>query len=163
TRVSEADLDRYYQEYKDYFDGTRVRVSHIVLRMPAGATADVKAKIHAQLTALRAQLLEGKITFADAARMYSHCPSASKGGALDYSDRLGMVEESFAHVAFGLQVNQISDVVETEFGLHLIWVTDRKPGQQPADYTKIKEELRERCAQELWQKILAEQRKSAKI
>jgi peptidyl-prolyl cis-trans isomerase C len=161
--VSEADVQKCYQEYKDFFDGTTVKASHIALRLPAGTSEADKTKARSQLTELRAQLLAGKVTFADAAKKYSHCPSGRSGGDLGYIPRLGAdIDDNFTRAAFALQVNQISEVVETEFGYHLIWITDRKPGQ-PSDYNKVKEMAREMCAQQLWQNILTQQRKTAKV
>jgi peptidyl-prolyl cis-trans isomerase C len=72
------------------------------------------------------------------------------------------VEEPFARAAFALKVGEISDVVQTEYGMHLIKVTDRKPGQ-PSDYAKIKDEVLEFCAGEMRMALVAQQRKTARI
>jgi parvulin-like peptidyl-prolyl isomerase len=72
------------------------------------------------------------------------------------------VEEPFAKAAFALKVGDISDVVQTDFGYHLIKVTDRKAGTA-SDFNKIKEEVREMLVEELRVQILAEQRQTAKV
>ena len=61
-----------------------------------------------------------------------------------------------------MKVGDVSDVVETDYGLHLIKVTDRKPGQ-PSEYNKVKDEVRELCTEEMRLALLAQQRKAAHI
>jgi PPIC-type PPIASE domain len=162
ARLTEADLQKYYLENKDFFDGTMVRASHIVTCLVPGMPEAEKAKARAQLTELRNALLARKIDFAEAARKYSQCPSAAKGGDLDYFPRKFALEDSFARIAFALQVGQMSDIVETSYGLHLILVTDRKEGK-PSDLMRIRDEVRQLCLEEMWQTYLPTLRKAAKI
>ena len=117
---------------------------------------------YAKLQDIRQQMLAGKITFADAAKTYSQSSDAAGGGDIGYFPRKWAVEESFARAAFALEKNQVSDVVQTDFGLHLILVTDRKAGQ-PSDFNMIKDEVRETAAEEMRLNILVEHRKLAKI
>ncbi|MBN2797230.1 MAG: peptidylprolyl isomerase [Clostridia bacterium] len=72
--------------------------------------------------------LKGDKSFEAAAQEYSSCPSSQNGGNLGNFTRGKMVPE-FEHAAFDLEVNEISDVVQTQFGYHIIKVTDK---QQPA-------------------------------
>src|SRR5262245_36009500 len=97
SRIAEADVRRYYTEFKDFFDDVTVRASHIVVRIaPNASAADVSAA-RAKLTGLRAQLLEKKIDFAAAAKANSDCPSKDNGGDIGYITRKwGMVDEAFA-------------------------------------------------------------------
>ncbi len=159
SRISDADLVKYYQENKDFFDNVTVKASHIVIRLPATTTPEDKAKARARLTEVRGQLLAKKLDFAQAARDHSMCPSAQKGGDIGFIPRKGLVEENFARAAFALQPGQISDVVETDFGLHLILVTERKPGQ-PSDLNKIKDGVRQIYMGELWLSILGQMRRT---
>lgn len=160
--VSESAVAKYYAENKDFFDGTTVRASHIVVRLPSTATDTEKVRARETLARLRQQLAaDPKVDFGELARQYSQDPQASKGGDLGWIPRK-WYDESFARAAFSLQVNQVSDVVQTDFGMHLIKVTDRKPGK-PSEYARIKEAVREFCAEDLRQQILGEQRKTAKI
>ncbi|HLJ92013.1 MAG TPA: peptidylprolyl isomerase [Gemmataceae bacterium] len=160
--LTEADIKRYFDESRDFFDRVAVRASHIVLRVAPGASPGEREQARTRLQALRQEIVSGKVDFAEAAKKYSQCTSAPNGGDIGYFPRKLAVEEAFARAAFGLKVGEVSDVVETDYGLHLIKVTDRKPGQ-PADYSKIKDEVRELCTEELRLDVLARQRKAAQI
>jgi parvulin-like peptidyl-prolyl isomerase len=162
TKVSDADVERYYKENKDFFDKVMVRASHIVLRLPPNATEADRAKAQQQLTELRAQLVANKIDFAEAATKYSQCPTAPNGGDVGLIPRKMAVDENFARAAFSTPVNGISDIVQTSFGLHLIKVTERRPGE-PSDFSKIKEDVRYFCVDEMRMKLLNDLRASSKI
>jgi peptidyl-prolyl cis-trans isomerase C len=162
AKLTDADVKRYFDENRDFFDQVKVRASHIVYRLAPNAPENDRRDAWAKLLALRQEITAGKITFADAAKKYSQCPSAPKGGDLGPIARKFMVQEPFAKAAFALKVNEISDVVQTDYGLHLIQVTERKNGQ-PADFDKIKDEVREIASEELRLNVLAQQRKDAKV
>ena len=162
SKVSDADLQRHYLENKVFFDGVTVRASHIVLRVPPAAPEADRARATAQLREIRQQILEGKLDFATAAKNYSECPSKEQGGDLGFFQRKFMLEEPFAKTAFAMQPGQISDVVQTEYGLHVLKVTDRKPGQE-SDFNKIKDQVLQFFTEELRVEVLTNQRKTAKI
>jgi peptidyl-prolyl cis-trans isomerase C len=162
ARLNEENLRHYYEENKEFYDQVTVRASHILLRVPSSAGTQEWQNARAQLMDLRQKILAGQMDFADAARKYSQCTSAPQGGDIGYFPRKWAVDERITRVAFGMKVGEISDVIQTDYGLHVIKVTDRKPGQ-PAEYIKIKEEVRENFAMDLWQSTLAEQRRSARI
>jgi peptidyl-prolyl cis-trans isomerase C len=160
--LSDADMETYYKEYKDLFDKVTVRVSDIFLPLPSTATETERAQTRARLAELRAQLAAGRIDFAAAAKANSRGPTAETGGDLGYIPRKWVVEEPVARAAFSLGVGQLSDVIETEYGLHLVLVTDRKAGQ-PSDLAKIKDDVREVCIEDMYFNILAQQRKASRI
>lgn len=160
--VREADVQRYYEESKDFFDQVAVRASHIVIRMTPETSDGERLQAKNKLTALKTELAGGKLEFAEAAKQHSQCPSAPTGGDIGYFSRKGMLDENFARVAYALKVGEVSDIVETEFGYHLIKVTDRKAGQ-PSDYQKVKDEARDFYIEELRQKLLMQQHKAGKI
>jgi peptidyl-prolyl cis-trans isomerase C len=161
-RVKEADLKRYYNENKDFFDGGLVKASHIAMRLTPTATDGDRMVAREKLLRIRQDIVAKKISFADAAKKYSESETASRGGDLGFFARKGTVEEPFAKAAYSLEVNQVSDVVATEFAMHLIMVTDRKPGQ-PSDYEKTKNAVHDFYVDEMIQNALADQRKKSKI
>ncbi len=149
--ISEADLRAYYQQNAERLaGGEERRARHILLTVPAGASADDKAKVQAKAKALHDKLVANPGQFAEVARAESQDPgSAAKGGDLDFFARGAMVKP-FEDVAFKLEKNQLSDVVETEFGFHIIQVTDiKKPDTKPFDAMRaqLEGELRKQQAQ----------------
>lgn len=162
AHLTEADLKQYYERNKDYFDRVGVRASHIVIRVSPSAPETERQEAKTKLQKLREEIVSGKLDFAEAAKKYSQCTSAPTGGDIGYFPRKLAVEEAFGKAAFALKVGEISDIVQTDYGVHLIKVTDRKPGQ-PSDYNKIKDEVRELCIVEMRMALLDQLRKVAKV
>jgi parvulin-like peptidyl-prolyl isomerase len=161
--ISDQEAEKYYRENKDMFDKVFVHASEIMLRVSAQASEAEKAKAKAQLTELRGKILANQIDFARAAKQYSQGPTKDQGGDLDWFPRLkGILPQSVLQAAFSLQPGQICDVIESEYGVHLIKVLDRKPGE-PSDFTKIKETVRQLCIEEMQQDILLQLHKTAKV
>lgn len=130
--VNEADLKTYYEQNKARF-GTKEerRASHILITAPASASAADREKAKAKAEQLLAEVKKAPATFADVARKNSQDPgSAEKGGDLDFVTRGAMVKP-FDDAMFALKKGDISDVIETEFGYHIIRLTDIKPAVVP--------------------------------
>ena len=84
AKITDAYLQQYYTANKDFFDHVAVRVSHIELLTAPNATEADKAKARQQLTDLRADLLAGKVEFAEAAKKVSQSSTAANGGDLGF-------------------------------------------------------------------------------
>jgi parvulin-like peptidyl-prolyl isomerase len=139
-----------------------VRVSHIVIRIPLEATPQEKDDARKMLGDLRRKLVAGEISFADAARQYSQCPSAPKGGDIGFIARKWMVDEPVARAAFALKKGEISEIVVSEVGLHLLLVTDRTE-PKPMEFAACIEDVRDCCIEEMRERLMADLRKAAKI
>lgn len=161
-RFTETDIKRYYNDNRAFFDQATVHCSHILLRLPANASPQERQAARVKLQALRQEIGTGKLDFAEAAKRVSQCPSAPNGGDLGFIHRKFEVDENFARVAFALKIGDLSDVVETDFGLHLLKVSERTPGT-PSDYARIKDDVREIYAEEMRQALLANERRAAQI
>jgi len=112
------------QIYESELPGARVLARHILLRIPVGATQAQEDSVRALAESLRRRILEGE-NFALLAGEFSQDPgSAPNGGSLGSFARGEMVPP-FEEAAFALAVGEISPVVETTFGLHLILVDER--------------------------------------
>jgi len=154
--VSEADLRSYYEQNQAQgAQQEQRRASHILLLADAGAPAEEKARVRAQAEALLAELRAAPGRFAELAKARSQDPgSAPRGGDLDFFGRGAMVKP-FEDAVYALQKGQISDVVETEFGFHLIQLTDlRRP--QPELFDSARPRLEEELKRQLAQRRYAE-------
>jgi peptidyl-prolyl cis-trans isomerase D len=122
TIVPAADIEREYNNNSEqYTTPEQVRASHILLKTEGKDDAAMKAKAEELLKQAR-----GGADFAELARKNSEDEASAKnGGDLDYFGRGRMVPE-FDTVAFAMQPNQISDLVKTQYGYHIIKVADKK-------------------------------------
>ena len=140
TDVTETETKKYYDEHPDDFiAGETASASHILC--DSIDTAD----------SVRSDILSGNISFEDAARKYSLCPSKDAGGALGEFSRGQMVKE-FEDAAFSLDVGVISEPVKTQFGYHIIKVTGKSDSKK-LEYDDIKDELRKQLIAEKQEKI----------
>jgi peptidyl-prolyl cis-trans isomerase C len=164
--VTEEDARKYHQENPEQFKvPEQVRVSHILIKPELGDDPnEAKATARTRIEGLLKQIKEGA-DFAELAKANSVCPSAPKGGDLGFFPR-GKTTPAFEKVAFELQVGQLSDVVETEYGFHIIKATDH---QDPTDITfeqakeKIIELLTEERQSEFADEYLKKLKAEAKI
>jgi peptidyl-prolyl cis-trans isomerase C len=125
---SDADAKDFYAKNPDRFkEEESVRASHILIRVDPNADAAAKAKAKATIDSVLKKARAGG-DFAKLAQQYSQDGSAAQGGDLNFFPKGQMVPE-FSNVAFALKKDQISDVVTTQFGYHIIKLTDRKPGR----------------------------------
>jgi peptidyl-prolyl cis-trans isomerase C len=158
-------LKKYMADNKDVFNQTQVRASHIILRVEPSAPPAEKEKVRLKLLAIKRDIDSNKITFADAANKYSEDDGnkeSPNGGDLGYFVRRGQFEPVFTAAAFALKKGSISEPVETIFGYHLIQVTDRKEGT-PVDFDQKKLAIQNEYATDLQERIVAAERKTAKI
>jgi parvulin-like peptidyl-prolyl isomerase len=161
-RLTDKAVKDYYDANKVFFDKVMVRASHILLKVAPNATQQDKQLLYNRLTTIRQEILAAKVQFADAAKKYSDCESKMNGGDVGLFPSKFAVAEAFSRAAFSMKKNELSDVVQTEFGYHIILVTDRTAGE-PSNFEKIKADVKDICAQEYYQQIIAEQRRVAKI
>jgi peptidyl-prolyl cis-trans isomerase C len=163
TQVTDAQLKAYHAANRDYFDKVEVRVNHIMFRVNRNFQPAEKAAAKEKLEALRSAIIAGKIDFATAARKYSQCTSAKSGGDLGFIFRRGLPEdEPLAKAAFAMKVGELSGVIETEYGLHLVAVTDRKPGT-PSVLEKCIVEVLEAYTDDYRDELVKKLRKEAQI
>ncbi len=127
--ITEEDAKKYYDENPTKFEvKEQIRASHILIKPdttdseadPNQVKAEAKVKIQGLL-----EQIKGGADFAELAKANSDCPSAARGGDLDFFER-GKMVPPFDKAAFALEVGKVSDIVETRFGYHIIKVTDRK-------------------------------------
>lgn len=164
--ATDATLNKYIADNKEIFNGDQVRASHILVKVAADATPEAKEAAKKKLLDIKQQIGTGKMTFAEAANKHSEDEGNAEkvGGDLGFFYRKGQFIEPFAAAAFGLKKGQISDVVESPFGYHLIQLTDRKDGQpQDPNNPNLRAAALDAFAQERQEQLVLEARKKAVI
>lgn len=126
--VSDTEVHTFYTENPDKFRlPEQVRARHILLKLNPGDDEQVKHAVREKMAGILAEAGNGG-DFAALARQYSEDASATQGGNLGFFARGEMVKP-FEEAAFGLQPGELSAIVETPFGLHLIKLEDRRPAR----------------------------------
>ncbi len=138
-RVREEEVREYYDSHPEQFDrGETVTASHILV--------DSEEKADSILSGLKA----GSLTFEEAAKRHSSCPSRESGGNLGEFGRGQMVKE-FEDAAFAMQPGELSRPVKTQFGWHIIKLLARSEGSA-LSYEEVREQLAEQLLAEKQQK-----------
>lgn len=128
TVVSDDEKRSYFDANKSAFNGEKVKASHILIDTTKLETDAELEKARQKIEEIKKEIDNGA-DFAEMARKYSTCPSAESGGDIGFFQRKGSIVEEFAIVAFSMKVGEISEPVETQFGYHIIKVTDKEEGK----------------------------------
>lgn len=163
--VSPEEVKAFYDKNPESFTmPEQVRASHILITVDAKATEADKQKARAKAEDLLKQI-KGGADFATLAKEQSGCPSSKEGGDLGYFSK-GQMVKPFEETVWGMKIGEISNVVETQFGYHIIKLTGRKQSEKIA-FNTIKDRVEQNLKQ---QKIgaginamLETAKKSAKI
>ncbi|MFZ2640538.1 MAG: peptidylprolyl isomerase [Verrucomicrobiia bacterium] len=166
VKIGDDQIKAFYNDHPDYFSKpAQIRASHILVTVPQDASEDVKKAKRAAIDKARERVTTGKEDFAKVAAELSDCPSKQKGGDLEFFAKGQMVAE-FDKAAFALKADEISEVVTTQFGYHII----KRTGEQAAEKRPLdamKESIEKFLKQNEVKKQLAQfvdtQRKTAKI
>ena len=142
--VADEQIKAYYEKTKDqYSEVTEVTARHILKKVAEGSSLDEKGKIRQQaaelLEMIKTEVEAGK-SFAELAQVHSEGPSASNGGSLGSFGR-GKMVKPFETACFDeLDIGEISGLVETSFGFHIIKLEDKKVNMQTFD--EVKQEIK---------------------
>jgi parvulin-like peptidyl-prolyl isomerase len=154
-------LNEYFEQNKTKFDGSKIRVSHIILRpVRSGEVAEL-IELAKTMEQIREDIVTDKISFTDAVKKYSMGPSRRDGGDLGIISRSGPMAEQFSKAAFDLKKGEVSPVVLTAYGLHLITVTGIREGTAKLD--EVKNEVLAAFEADVFQKTIVELGKKATI
>ena len=135
--VTDKEIRTYYDSNLDRFkQSEQVKASHILIPVDPKADDAEKAKARKQIETIQKKVKKGE-DFEALAKEHSGCPSNTKGGDLGYFGQ-GQMVKPFEEAAFALEPGQVSDIVETRFGYHLIKVTDKKPAMT-VPFEEVKE------------------------
>lgn len=148
--VSDEEIGAYYRKHRQSYEGKEtVRIRQILLLLPKEKDPAETAKVRADAEAIHRSLLNGE-PFELLSARHSQGSAAAGGGDIGYIEK-GMILHEVEEVAFGLPLNQISGVIESSVGFHIIQVTDRR-GAGIKDIESVREEIREKIDQEKMEK-----------
>lgn len=161
AHLTDENLRKYFEKHRRDFDGTQLRIAHILLKVEPPGDATAGEKVIARAAALREQIVSGKLTFAAAAQANSQAPTADRGGDIGLIRRHEPMPEEFSLASFALEKGEVSPPVVTSFGVHLIQVLEVMPGKKT--WQECQDELRPAVTLYLFRWIAQKQRKTSKI
>jgi len=169
VEINDAEAKAFYEENKDKDFLNRpeqVKASHIFLKVDASATPEQKAAVKAKIDGLLKQAKAGGDFAALAKENSDDAGSKIRGGDLGFFDRNTIPVKEFTDAAFATKVGEVSGVVETQYGYHIIKVTDRKEGGlTPFDKAKtdIVKSLQDKKKSEIFKQLREKIKAEAKI
>lgn len=165
--ITDAQVEEHFQKYRPRFDGTRVHASQIVLKRMVHALPESSAAVEEQqaltkrLEQLRGQIVAGEITFSEAAKQHSESPTSAQGGDLGAFSYGTQVAKEIADAAFTLKEGEVSGIVITRHGVHLVQTTKIEPGQYSLG--DVRQELLYELTEQLWRNVSEKLRAEAKV
>jgi parvulin-like peptidyl-prolyl isomerase len=163
SKLTDENLAKYFKEHHSDFDGTKVHVAHLLLKVDKpGDPAAVQAVVD-KAGELREQIVAKKLTFADAAKEHSQAPTAVDGGDIGLISRHEPMPEAFSEAAFELKAGETSEPVVTTFGVHLIHCLAIEPGKLTLQDDGVADAVRQDLIRYLFMWVSEKQRAQSKI
>lgn len=159
--ATDQNLERYFQQNRREFDGTQLRVAHILLTVDDRGNAEQLAGAVSRARQIRQQIESGELDFADAAAQHSRAPTADSRGEIGFIGRQGPMPEPFSAAAFALAPGQLSEPVVTAFGVHLIRCLDERPGGKT--WQQVRGDLYQAVTRHLFQWAADHQREQSVV
>jgi peptidyl-prolyl cis-trans isomerase SurA len=152
--VTNEEIGEYYRKHREDYEGKEsVRIKQILLTLPKDGDPAARATLRTDAEAIHKRLMNGE-PFEQLSAQYSQGPGAAAGGDVGYIER-GIIHSEVEDVAFSLPLNQISGVIESSVGFHIIQVIDRR-GEGLKAIESVREEIREKIDREKMDKKYAE-------
>ena len=137
---TERDIEAHFAEHKaEFAKGERVLAQHILIT-PDGDSEHAREEASDKINGILERVRNGA-AFSDEAAAHSMCPSGQEGGSLGWFGR-GMMVPEFDSAVFAMKVGEVSDIIETQFGLHIIYKTDHEDGGE-AGFDDVREQIRD--------------------
>ena len=163
--VTDEEIEAFYIDNPEYFKSPEsITASHIIVTLGPEESDDAKKKAREKIEAIRQEIVDGA-DFAEVAMEKSEGPSAPRGGSLGTFTR-GQMVPPFEEAAFALEPGELSDIVLTDFGYHIILVDEKiQDGMQPLDEVRsqIRQYLTTIAGQEKTAEFTADLKESADI
>ncbi len=165
TLVSDEEIGEYYVKHRQEYEGKEaVRIKQILILLPQNASRAMKIKLNADAEMIRKRMVDGE-SFDMLAVQFSQGPSAATGGDVGFLDKGTMLPEVDDR-AFRLSKDEISEVIVSTVGFHIIKVLDRRgAGIKPIDVVReeIKAKLEEEKMEKKYEEWIVDLRKKSHI
>jgi parvulin-like peptidyl-prolyl isomerase len=158
-QVTDDRLQRYFEGHRVLFDGTKLRVAHLLLKLPEDP--DELNQVRQRAREIRQRIAAGEVSFEQAVRKFSQGPSGQAGGDLGEISHDGPMPATFTRAAFRLEPGEISPPVVSRFGVHLIQCREKIPGNLP--WQQARQQLIDAVAHDLFEAAAAEMQSDAQI
>lgn len=140
-KIPDKDIKSFFDENpKSFKIPEQVKASHILIKVDSQTDESKKTEVRKKIEEIQEKIKKGG-DFAALAKESSQCPSSAGGGDLGFFGR-GQMTKPFEDAAFALAPGEVSGIVETSFGYHIISLTDKKPGETVA-YKDAKEKIQQ--------------------
>ncbi len=161
SMITDDRLEKFFAVSHQDFDGTELRVSHILLRPDGPLNPEQGDALVKRAETIRDEIIGEISTFEDAAKRYSLGPSRAKGGDIGFISRHGLMPEEFSTAAFRLKPGELSQPVVTHLGVHLIQCTDVRPGKKT--WRDVRKEIYPAAMQNLFNDLAGRMRGRSSI
>ncbi|MGA1839573.1 MAG: peptidylprolyl isomerase [bacterium] len=143
AEISDQEVEDYYKMHEgQFYVKKKIKASHILFSVPNDTSPEQEEKIKEKALDLLKKIENGE-DFHELAKTFSDCPSSKRGGDLGYFEK-GKMDPEFEKAAFALNVGEVSQVVRSSFGYHIIKVEDIKP-----EHVSPLDEVRDRIVRAL--------------
>lgn len=160
-KFTEANIQKYFEQRREQFDGTEIRARQIYLPVKPGDPEAEVAAAEKQLNDWRKEIVAGKVSFEQAAKQWSKAPSATDGGDVGFFPYRGKMPAGFSAAAFAQKVGEVGKPFRTRYGMHLVLVTEKRPGDFSLE--DVRGAVTQSFYREIWDEIVKQQRAKAKI
>lgn len=152
--ISKEEIGSYYREHRQEYEGKeRVRLQQILFVVPENSSPETKGQIRENANNILKRLKNGE-SFEMLAGQYSQGPAAKEGGDVGFVEK-GVIFPAVDAVAFRLKVGEISEVIESPLGFHIIKIADKKGGSSTS-LTAVRDEIEEKIFRDKTEKKFTE-------
>lgn len=150
-RINEERLKEHFESHRERFDGTELEVFHVLIKCEANRLTQ-RQEARNRLAEFREKIANGEMTFEEVAQSTSQGATAKEGGRLGWLAYEGAMPRPFIRAAFDLKEGEVSQPVETVFGVHLIWVKSIQKGQK--DFGRSIAAVRRSLLEQLFEEVV---------
>ncbi len=149
--LTDENLEKFFQSRRRQFDGTQLRVAHLLIAVDDSDT-DSLAQAIAKAESIVQQMEQGELAWPDAVAQHSTAPTRDRGGDVGWIGFSGPMPRAFTDVAFQLEVDQISPPVRTGFGVHVIKCLEEQRGT--ANWYDVRRQLEDAATRYLFDRLV---------